>query len=207
MNKKIIAGIIALIIIVIAGYTFFYAPYQEKVLSEQFDGNLQNASAIEKEITATTEAINKKETNDVDTLINTINNDITPKYFEELKILNESDKFANNNETKIQYLANQTRRIELQSQNYNATIKILNALSQMVKGEKSAEEAQNSITRANIEMEDCNKELNEVYDNITNILKENPDFNQTLHDLKLEKGFYGEKVVVAQTQNIENTTA
>lgn len=207
MNKKFLAIIIGLIVLVMIGYAFFYAPYQDKVLAEQYDGNLQNASAIEKEIATTTQAINKQESTDVDSLINTINNDITPKYSEEIKILNETGKFANNNETKLQYVANQTRRIELQSQNYNSTVKILNAIAQVVKGEKTAEEGQNSITRANIEMEDSNKELEEVYQNITTLLKDHPDLNTTLHDLKLEQGFYGEKTELAQTNNIENTTS
>ena len=60
MNKKIIGAIIALIIIIIAGYTFFYAPYQENILSEQYNENLQNASNIEKEIVTTTEKFNNQ---------------------------------------------------------------------------------------------------------------------------------------------------
>lgn len=206
MNKKIIGAIIALIVLVIAGYTFFYMPYQENVLSEQFDGNLQNASSIEKEIVSTTEQFNKQESTDVDVLINTINNDISPKYSEEIAKINETSKYASNNETKLAYISNQTRRLELESQNLNATVSTLNAISQYVKGEKSAEDAQSSINRANVEMEDSVKELEKIYDNIKQILKDDPEFNQTLHNLNLEKPFYGEERNTSATPNVVNNT-
>ena len=50
------------------------------------------------------------------------------------------------------------------------------------------------------------KELNDVYLDIKTLLTQNPDFNQTLQDLHLEKPFYGEKRVETQAQNITNTT-
>ena len=204
MNKKIIGAIIALIII--AGYTFFYAPYQENILSEQYNENLQNASNIEKEIVTTTEKFNNQNSTDVDVLINTINNEVTPKYSEEIAKLNETAKYANNNETKLQYISNQTKRIELESKNLNATVTTLNAISQYVKGEKTGEDAQSSINRANIEMEDTVKELKTVYDDIKQLLKDNPDLNQSLHGLNLEKPFYGEERATTQTSNITNNT-
>ncbi len=206
MNKKIIAIIIILIAAIIAGYTFFYAPYQEKVLSEQYDGNLQNASAIEKDLVSITEKFNTQNSTDVDVLINTINNEIMPKYSEEIKVLNETLKYANNNETKEQYIANQTKRLELESKNLNATVSTLNAISQYVKGEKSPEDAQSSINRANIEMEDSVKELETVNNNIKKILNDNPEFSQMLHNLNLEKTFYGEQRANNQTPSVANNT-
>lgn len=206
MNKKIIGAIIALIVVVIAGYTFFYAPYQENILSEQFNENLQNASNIEKDIAATSEQFNKKESTDVDELINTINNKISPKYSEEIAKLNETAKYANNNETKLAYISNQTKRLELESKSLNATVSTLNAISQYVKGEKSGEDAQSSINRANVEMEDSAKELKVVYDDIKKLLKDNPDLNQSLQGLKLEKPFYGEERTVSQPNIANNTT-
>lgn len=207
MNKKIIGAIIAVIIIVIAGYTFFYMPYQENILSEQFNENLQNASNIEKDLVNKTAQFNNQESTDVDVLINTINNDISPKYSEEIAILNETAKYANNNETKLQYLSNQTRRLELESKNLNATVTTLNAISQYVKGEKSGEDAQSSINRANIEMEDNIKELTTIYDNIKQLLKDHPDLNESLHGLNLEKPFYGEERTTNPTPDVANNTA
>ena len=61
MDKKIIAAIIALIVILVAGYFCIYTPYQENVLSENYDKGLQDASAIETKIIATTEQFNKQE--------------------------------------------------------------------------------------------------------------------------------------------------
>ncbi|MBR0471543.1 MAG: hypothetical protein IJI98_02465 [Methanosphaera sp.] len=205
MNKKIIGAIIALIIIVIAGYTFFYAPYQDNVLSEKYNASLQNASNIEKNIVTATEKFNNQNSTDVDVLINTINNEVTPKYSEEIAVLNETVNYANNNQTKINYINNQTKRLELESKSLNATVTMLNAISQYVKGEKSGEDAQSSINRANIEMEDSAKELENINENIKQLLKDNPDLNQTLHGLNLEKPFYGEQRTL-QTPNVANNT-
>ena len=205
MNKKIIGAIIALIIIVIAGYTFFYAPYQDNVLSEKYNASLQNASNIEKNIVTATEKFNNQNGTDVDVLINTINNEVTPKYSEEIAVLNETVNYANNNQTKINYINNQTKRLELESKSLNATVTMLNAISQYVKGEKSGEDAQSSINRANIEMEDSAKELENINEKIKQLLKDNPDLNQTLHGLNLEKPFYGEQRTL-QTPNVANNT-
>lgn len=206
MNKKILAIVIAIMVIVIAGLGISYLNYQDEVLSEKFNENLKNASSIEDEITSTTEQFNTQESTDVDVLINTINNDITPKYSEEIALLNKTLEYTNNNVTKEQYLANQTKRIELESKNLNATVTTLYSISQYVKGEKSAEDAQNSINKANEEMENSIKELNDVYDNISKLLEENPELNQTLHDLDLKEPFYGEEISINQTQSLANAT-
>ena len=55
-------------------------------------------------------------------------------------------------------------------------------------------------------MTNSQKELNEVNLDIKTLLTQNPNFNQTLQDLHLEKPFYGESRVQAQTQNMTNTT-
>ena len=206
MDKKIIAAIIALIVILVAGYFCIYTPYQENVLSENYDKGLQDASAIETKIIATTEQSNKQESTDADTLINTINNEITPKYSEEIAKLNETAKNANGDQTKSKYIELQIKRLELESKNLNGTVSTLYAISQYVKGEKSAQDAQTSINNANTEMTNSQKELNEVNLDIKTLLTQNPNFNQTLQDLHLEKPFYGESRVQAQTQNMTNTT-
>jgi peptidoglycan hydrolase CwlO-like protein len=206
MNKKIIAAIIALVVIIIAGYSYFYLPYQDNILSENYDQGLQNASGIETKIIATTEQFNNQQSTDADVLMNTINNDIVPKYGEEIDILNKTLDNAKNNATKTKYIELQCKRLELESKNLNATVSILNAISQYVKQEKSPEDAQSSIDNANTELTNTKKELDDVYVDIRTLLTQNPDFNQTLQDLHLEKPFYGETRVEAQTQTIANAT-
>lgn len=206
MNKKIIAAIIAIAAILALGYAFLYMPYQENVLSENYDKGLQEASAMETKIIATTEKFNNQESTDADVLINTINTDITPKYGEEIAKLNETLELTNGNDVKQKYLELQMKRLELESKNLNGTVSTLYAISQYVKGEKTGEDAQTSINNANKDMTDSQKELDGVYVDIRTLLTQNPDFNQTLQNLHLEKPFYGETRVQAQTQNITNTT-
>ena len=94
----------------------------------------------------------------------------------------------------------------MESKNLNGTVSTLYSISQYVKGEKSAQDAQTSINNANTEMTNSQKELNDVYVDIRTLLTQNPDFNQTLQDLHLEKPFYGETRVQAQPQGINNST-
>lgn len=205
MNTKIIAAIIALIVIVVGGYYLVYAPYQEGVLSENYDSGLQEASAIETKIIETTKQFNNQQSTDADVLMNTINNDIIPKYGEEIEKLNQTADYTNNNQIKSKYIELQCKRLELESKNLNGTVATLNAISQYVKGEKSPEDAQSSIDKANTEMSESQKELEGVYVDIRTLLTQNPEFNQTLQNLHLEKPFYGETREEAQAQNITNT--
>lgn len=195
--------VIAAILIIFSAY--FYPQYQESLLSEHFNESLQNASAIETQIVTTSEQFNNQNSTDVDTLISTINNDITPKYSEELLKLNET-AISTENKTEQQYLEKQMKRVELESKSLNATVTTLNAISQYYKGEKNAQDAQTSITNANNELTNTNKELSEVYTDIKTLLTQHPDLNQTLHDLNLEKAYYGEQHTQAQAQNMTNTT-
>ena len=206
MNVKIIAAILALVVIVVGGYFLVYAPYQEGVLSENYDSGLQEASAIETKIIATTKQFNNQQSTDADILMNTINNDIVPKYSEEIEKLNKTADYANNDPVKSRYIELQCKRLELESKNLNGTVATLNAISQYVKGEKTPEDAQTSINNANTEMSESQKELEGVYVDIRTLLTQNPDFNQTLQDLHLEKPFYGETREEAQTQNITNAS-
>lgn len=206
MNKKVIAIIVAIAVVIIGSYVFIYQPYQENLLSGQFNEGLQNASSVETQIITTTDQFNKQSSTDVDVLIGTINNDITPKYSEELLKLNQTAKLTNNNNTKKKYIDLQMKRVELESQNIKSTVTKLNAISQYVKGEKNAQDAQTSINNADTEMSNSQKELQQVYTDINTLLKQNPSFNQTLQDLKLEKPYYGETRTQTQTQNITNST-
>lgn len=206
MNKKVIAIIVAIAVVIIGSYVFIYQPYQENLLSGQFNEGLQNASSVETQIITTTDQFNKQSSTDVDVLIGTINNDITPKYSDELLKLNQTAKLTNNNNTKKKYIDLQMKRVELESQNIKSTVTKLNAISQYVKGEKNAQDAQTSINNADTAMSNSQKELQQVYTDINTLLKQNPSFNQTLQDLKLEKPYYGETRTQTQTQNITNST-
>jgi predicted negative regulator of RcsB-dependent stress response len=205
MNKKKISIIAAIIILAIVAYfgVTQYQSYQDEVLTENFNKNLQNASAIEANLISSTEKFNNQPSTDVDELISTINNDMTPRYAEELKILNDTHE-KTKNETQKQYLSLQMKRIELQSKNLNATVTTLNAISQLYKGEKSQQDAQTSINNANKELTDSSNELNSVFTDIKTLLKQNPEFEQSIRGLHLEKSFYGENT--QQAQNVTNAT-
>ncbi|MDO5825571.1 MAG: hypothetical protein BZ137_05520 [Methanosphaera sp. rholeuAM130] len=207
MNKRKISIIAAIIILAIVAYfgVTQYQSYQEEVLTESFNKNLQNASAIEANLISSTEKFNNQPSTDVDELISTINNDMTPKYAEELKILNDTYE-STNNDTKKQYVSLQMKRIELSSKNLNATVTTLNAISQLYKGEKSPQDAQTSINNANKDSTDSSNELNSVLTDIKTLLKQNPEFEQSLRGLHLEKSFYGETQQQVQAQNSTNAT-
>lgn len=204
MNKRKISIIAAIVILAIVAYfgVTQYQSYQEEVLTESFNKNLQNASAIEANLISSTEKFNNQPGTDVDELMSTINNDMSPKYAEELNVLNKTYE-STKNDTKKQYISLQMKRIELSSKNLNGTVTTLNAISQLYKGEKSQEDAQTAINNANKDIANSSSELNSVFTDIKTLLKQNPEFEQSLRGLHLEKPFYGE---TQQTQNITNTT-
>lgn len=204
MNKKIIGIIIIIAILLVIGVQQ-YGSYQDNLFSKNFNETLQNASAVETQIGNTTEKFNNQNSTDADMLISTINNEITPKYSEELTQLNETAGYTSN-DTEKKYIELQEKRVELESKNLNATVTTLNALSQYVKGEKTADDAQSSINKANTDATNTNNELNQVYSDIKTLLSQNPDLNKKVHDLNLSKPYYGEINTQAQTQNITNST-
>ena len=129
MNKRKISIIAAIVILAIVAYfgVTQYQSYQEEVLTESFNKNLQNASAIEANLISSTEKFNNRPSTDVDELMSTINNDMSPKYAEELNVLNKTYE-STNNDTKKQYISLQMKRIELSSKNLNGTVTTLNAM-------------------------------------------------------------------------------
>lgn len=207
MNKKFI-GILAVIIVALIIAVPQYDSYQKTLLSQDFNKSLQNASSIETEIATTTKQINAQNSTDADTLITTINNDITPKYSEEILRLNETSTTTNNDVEK-KYLDLQIKRVQLESENLNATVTTLNAISQYVKGEKTGADAQEAINLSNKAATNSSIELNQVYQDIKTLLNANPDLNKKVHDLNLDSTYYGQ----TQQQNIttnsttQNTTA
>lgn len=200
MNKKFI-GILAVIIVVLIIAIPQYDSYQKTLLSQDFNKSLQNASSIETEIAITTKQLNAQNSTDADTLIRTINNDITPKYSEEILRLNETST-TTSNDTEKKYLDLQMKRVQLESKNLNATVTTLNAISQYVKGEKTGEDAQDAINTANSAATNSSIELNQVYNDIKTLLDTNPDLNKKVHDLNLDDSYYGQ----IQQNNITNST-
>ncbi len=204
MNKKILGILIIIAALLLIGIPQ-YQSYQENLLSEHFNQTIQNASSIESEIVKTTEEFNNQNSTDVDVLMSTINNDMTPKYSEELLRLNET-AICTDNETEHKYIDLEEKRIVLESKNLNSTVTILNAISQYVKGEKPSEDAQNAIDSANEDMQKNSEELNQVYTDIKDLLAQNPELDKKLHDLNLQPAFYGEANTQPQTENITNST-
>ena len=205
MDKKIIIVVVIIAVLLMLGIPQ-YESYQNQLLSENFNQSIQNASAIETDLISATEKFNNQNSTDVDELISTINNDMAPKYSEELYKLNETAQFTFN-DTEHEYIDLQIKRITLESENLNATVTTLNALSQYVRGEKGGEDAQQSINNANLLMNKNNEELTNIYSEIKALLKENPDLDKKLHDLNLEKPYYGETHVQTNSQNLNaNTT-
>lgn len=206
MNKRNIIIIIA--VVIIAGLICIAVPayqsYQNDVLADNFNKNLQNASAIEANILSATDKFKNQNSTDIDELISTFN-DMSSKYPEELDVLNKTAEDSNN-DTQKQYATLQVKRIELQSKNINASIKLYNAIAQYYKGEKTADDAQSAIDSAQKEASDSANELNTVFTDIKTLLKQNPDLNESLHGLNLEDSFYGETAAQNQTQNLTNNT-
>lgn len=202
MNKKLLAVLIVIVIALIIGVPT-YQSYQDELLSEHFNESIKNASSVQEDITKTIEDFNSKNNTDADTLMSTINNQITPEYSEELLKLNES-AMCTDNETEHKYIDLQIKRVTLESQALNLTVTSLNALAQYVRGEKSNQDAQDAINKAQTNMQKNNEELNQVYTDIQNLLKDNPNLNHKLHELNLQPSFYGESQ--NQQLNSENTT-
>ncbi|WP_304123371.1 hypothetical protein [Methanosphaera cuniculi] len=200
MNKKLLGVLIIIAALLIIGVPY-YQSYQDNLLSEHFNETMKNASSIQEGITSTINDFNTKNSTDADTLMTTINNQLTPEYSEEQLRLNES-AMCTSNETEHKYIDLQLKRVTLESQSLNLTVTSLNAIAQYVRGEKNGEDAQNTLNKVQTDMTNNNNELNQVYTDIQNLLKENPDLDKKLHDLNLAPAFYGQP----STQNITNTT-
>ena len=206
MNDKIPKIIIAVIIILalVAGYMYLDGVGQQ-TKAENFDKALQNASAIDTKIAGATEKYNNQSSTNIEDLINTMNQDMSPKYSEEIEVLNNSLQYTSSDVEK-QYVELEIKRLEIQSKNLNATVKLFNAIVQNAKKEKTAEEAQAAVNEANKDLSDTSNEINDVYTDIQTLLKQNPDFNNRLHNLQLEKAYYGEKPEQPNNNVTNNTT-
>ncbi len=206
MNRKLIVGIVIVVIIVIIIIAVpMYRSYQEETLSGEFNESLKNVSAIEGEVIATVDQYNSQNSTDADDLVNSINNDMNPKYSEEITQLNETHNYAQT-DAENQYIDLQIKRIGLESESLNNTVTTLNALSGYVRGEKSESDAQNTINEVSEKSVQTANDINQTYTDIRNLLDENPDLNKTLHDLELENAFYGEGTSAAEDTATNETS-
>ncbi|MCI5867684.1 MAG: hypothetical protein SOZ23_04515 [Methanosphaera sp.] len=201
MNKKIAAVLLIIAALLIVGIPQ-YESYQNNLLSEHFNESMKNASSTQEKITQTITDFNSKNNTDADTLMSTINNQITPQYSEEALKLNES-AMSTDNDTEKKYIDLQIKRVSLESQSLNLTVNSLNAIAQYVRGEKSGQDAQDTMNKVQRDMAKNSEDLNNVYSDIQKLLKENPDLDKKLHDLNLQPQFYGE----VSNQQIANNTA
>ena len=128
MNKKIAAVLLIIAALLIVGIPQ-YESYQNNLLSEHFNESMKNASSTQEKITQTITDFNSKNNTDADTLMSTLNNQITPQYSEEALKLNES-AMSTDNDTEKKYIDLQIKRVSLESQSLNLTVNSLNAIAQ-----------------------------------------------------------------------------
>ena len=194
MDKKVIADIIAVIVIILLAYLFVYVPYMNEENIKNYNAGLQKASAIDQEMNESfNKATNVSSSNVNGGLEATTQalKDSQSKIDEKIEILNETRSYANGNVTKEQYIDYELQLAQLEKDMTSEMlkeyedfgdafkntdiVKMMNVSDQMVKTVNSK-----------------NDEAAPIRDNILKLLGDNPDFNQTLHDLNLSEDYYGD---------------
>ena len=194
MDKKVIAGIIAVIVIILLAYLLVYVPYMNEENIKNYNAGLQKASAIDQEMNESfNKATNVSSSNVNGGLEATTQalKDSQSKIDEKIEILNETRSYANGNVTKEQYIDYELQLAQLEKEMSSEMlkeyedfgdafkntdiVKMMNVSDQMVKTVNSK-----------------NDEAAPIRDNILKLLGDNPDFNQTLHDLNLSEDYYGD---------------
>lgn len=194
MDKKVIAGIIAVIVIILLAYLLVYVPYMNEENIKNYNAGLQKASAIDQEMNESfNKATNVSSSNVNGGLEATTQalKDSQSKIDEKIEILNETRSYANGNVTKEQYIDYELQLAQLEKDMTSEMlkeyedfgdafkntdiVKMMNVSDQMVKTVNSK-----------------NDEAAPIRDNILKLLGDNPDFNQTLHDLNLSEDYYGD---------------
>ena len=194
MDKKIIAAIIAVIIILLGAYLFAYVPYMNEENNKNYNAGLQAASAIDQKInesyTQSGQVNSSDESNRIESTTKLMK-DFESQYDEKIEILNNTRSYANGNITKEQYIDYEIQIAQLEKEmasemvkeyedfgdalNKTDVVKMMNASDQMIKTINSK-----------------NDEAIPIKENILKLLGDNPDFNQTLHSLNLTEDYYGE---------------
>lgn len=200
MNKKIIAIIIAVIVILLGIYQFVYVPYQNEEAIKNYNAGLQNVSAMDKEFNeSATSAFNNLNSSDVSGSI-----EITTKVLKdsistcdkEIEKLNETRTYANGNKTKEDYIDYQIQIKQIEKELSEDMIPEYDKMNEAIKNTDlvsmmNASNQLDNIYNAKVE------EVKPVRDNVIKLLNDNPDFNQTLRDLNLTEDFYAEMNLTA----------
>lgn len=193
MNKKIIAIIIIVLVIVVGLYQFVYVPYQDVLAKKHYNEGLQNASNIDKQLNESFNKLGNLTSSDVtggfESRIQTFNDSIA-KYDEQIEILNRTRKYANGNATKEKYIDDEIELTQIEK----------STSTELVKESNDFLDAYNNMNIS--KMEDATKkmekttdtktiEVKQVQDDIIKILGDNPDLNQTVHRMNLTKKYTG----------------
>lgn len=195
MNKKIIAGIIVLAILIVGAYEFAYVPYQNEQATQNYNAGLQNVSAMDDSLNQSMAELEKMDQTNVSAYIKAtqdkLNNEVNPTLDEEIAKLNDTIQYSNGNETKEQYINLQIERLTIEKDAFGKISKAYTDLSAAFESQDINKLISVSSEIANA-TNDASDKLKPVCDNIKKLLNDNPDFNQTVHDLNLTDEFYGD---------------
>ena len=203
-NNKVIAGIILIFIIAILAYQFVYVPYNTEQNNIKFEENLKAASDFEKKSDnltvehgnkynrVLTTATNKKEYSDMLIEHQTfLLNEYLPDLKKEMEMLNETLKYTNGNQTKIDYINYQIERLEIEYQSgANESENMVNMvadfnLEEINKLEKDFDEMSLNDNNTNITLNSWSLKLKTLLNN-------NPEYYQTIKEYDLFEEFYGD---------------
>lgn len=196
MNKKLLAIIVVILAILLAGaYQFVYVPYQNEQAIREYNAGLQNASAIEKDINKTLSELDKLDQSNFTQYTNTVtekyNKDVIPKIDSEISKLNETLAYANGNKTKEDYINYQIQRVQLEKEGTQISVDYMNKLSTAIE-KNNVSGALNLINDMEKEINSYTEKLKPIKENIYGLFKVDPSFNESLHNLSLNEEFYGD---------------
>lgn len=192
MDKKTIGIIVIILAILACAYQFIYVPYQNEQANQNFNKGLQNISAIEDDINQSLSNLDKLNTSNITYSLEIIRDtwsNNTQKLDSEMEILNQTRTYANGNETKEKYIDYLIDYCKIEQ---DLTKNTIQAYTDLIDA-NNKNDINKQLNISNEMRNDYNKKVdqcNEIKGNIINLLNDNPEFNQTLHDLNLSEGFY-----------------
>ncbi|MBQ6220655.1 MAG: hypothetical protein IJJ47_13065 [Methanosphaera sp.] len=193
MNKKVIAIIIIVLVILVGAYQFVFVPYQNDQAIKHYNEGLQKASNIDKEINQSLAKIsNVSSSNITEGLESTAQalKDSEAKYDEKIGILNSTRNYANGNATKEQYIDYEIQIAQIEK---DMTSDLIQKYTEM--GDAYEKVDLGRMTEISEQMKNSmNSKANEVktvQDNLLKLLADNPDLNQTVQGLNLTEDYTG----------------
>ena len=194
MDKKNIAIIVAAIVILLSLYQFVYVPLQNEEAMKNYNEGLQNVSAINKEMNQSFAKADRVSSSNVSGGVEATAQtfkEVQPMIERQIEKLNETRAYANGNQTKEKYIDYQIQAKQVEKALITDMIREYNEFADAYNNTdvnkmlNVSNEMQNTINSRSDEMIP-------IRDNIINLLNENPDFNQTLHQLNLSSDLYGD---------------